>query len=425
MNSYDSSTADLQHLVIVGNGMATGRLLDELLRRDSARRFAITVVGDEPEGSYNRIMLSPVLAGESKRQSIIQKDPDWFARQGITFLAGRRGERIVPERSQLTLDDGHTLSYDQLVIATGSKPARIPAGNQHLANIFSFRTLVDVDTILDASCNAQHAVVVGGGLLGLEAAYGLAQKGMAVTVVHRGQWLLNRQLDPAAGGMLRDVLATKQIRFELGAEVATFDGTDTVTAVTLNNGRQLACDLAVIATGITPNNGLGLSGGLDCGQGIKVDSLLTTSVPNISALGECCEYQGSTFGLVEPIWHQCITLADRLSLGMATPFVNPQVATKLKVSGVQLYSAGDHLTAKHHREIVLSDPASRVYRKLLFSRDTLVGVVLFGDTRDGNAYFETLTNGLPLPDTLSAITLGQSFQPLARPHQQPQAVFNS
>ncbi|WP_045827383.1 NAD(P)/FAD-dependent oxidoreductase [Teredinibacter turnerae] len=410
-------------LIIVGNGMATGRLLDELLKR-GCTQFRITVIGDEPEGSYNRIMLSPVLAGETERATIIHKSPAWFAAQGINFIAGKRGTQIDKEKQIITLDDGQQLAYDQLVIATGSRPAAIPAKNQTLKNIFSFRTLVDVDTITAAARNAANAVVIGGGLLGLEAAYGLALKGVAVTVVHRSGWPLNRQLDATAGAMLQSVMAAKGVAFALSAEVASFEGDDTgaVEKILLHDGRELACDLAVIATGITPNQELGRDSGIACGRGIQVDALMQTSAANISALGECCEFEGATFGLVEPIWHQCVTLADRLCDNRHTPFRNPQVATKLKVSGVQLYSAGEYITRPEHREIVLHDCRHQVYRKLLLRGNTLVGVVLFGDTRDGNTYFEWLAAAQTLPAQVSTLSLGKSFLTESTPVQLPQAA---
>ncbi|WP_339074728.1 NAD(P)/FAD-dependent oxidoreductase [Teredinibacter turnerae] len=410
-------------LVIVGNGMATGRLLDELLKRGCGQ-FRITVIGDEPEGSYNRIMLSPVLAGETERATIIHKSPAWFAAQGIRFIAGKRGTQIDKDKQIITLDDGQQLAFDQLVIATGSRPAAIPAKNQTLENIFSFRTLVDVDTITSAARNAANAVVIGGGLLGLEAAYGLALKGVAVTVVHRSGWPLNRQLDATAGAMLQSVMAAKGVAFALSAEVASFEGdhTGAVNKVVLNDGRELDCDLAIIATGITPNRELGQDSDIACGRGVQVDALMQTSAANISALGECCEFEGETFGLVEPIWHQCVTLADRLCGNRLTPFRNPQVATKLKVSGVQLYSAGEYITRPEHREIVLHDCRHQVYRKLLLCGNTLVGVVLFGDTRDGNTYFEWLSAAQTLPVQVSTLTLGKSFLTESTPVQLPQAA---
>ena len=231
----------MKRLVIVGNGMATGRLLDELLKR-AADRFEITVIGDEPQGSYNRIMLSPVLAGETGADAIIQKPASWYAERGIRFIAGVRAEHIDRAANRVLLSSGESVSYQHLVIATGSRPARIAAKNQQLANIHSFRTLDDVAAISDAALTVQQAVVVGGGLLGLEAAYGLACRGVAVTLVHRSDWLLNRQLDAESGGYLRKVMLAKGVRFVLGAEVESFEpcaGSDRVNAALLTNGMRL------------------------------------------------------------------------------------------------------------------------------------------------------------------------------------------
>jgi len=395
-------------LVVVGNGMATGRLLDDMLAR-SRESYRITVVGDEPEGSYNRIMLSPVLAGEHERNAVIQKSAAWYKAHDIQFIAGVRGVNIHRDARQLQLSNGKHVSYDHLVMATGARPARIPANNQQLNHIYAFRTLVDVDAISAASEQATAALVVGGGLLGLEAAYGLAKKGIQVTLVHRSAWPLNRQLDKRAGEMLCRVMENKNIRFALNTQVETFIGESAVKSAKLADGQIIPCDIAVIATGITPNKELGEEAGLACGRGVIVDEYLSTSDPSISALGECCEINGATFGLVEPIWQQCRTLADRLCLNKQTPFVNAPVATKLKVSGVQVFSAGDYLTRKEHREIVLEDKTNNIYRKLLLRDNQLQGIVLFGDTRDGNVYFEWMEKNTSFPKGLSCLPLGKAF----------------
>ncbi|SMF12779.1 assimilatory nitrate reductase (NADH) beta subunit [Alteromonadaceae bacterium Bs31] len=408
---YQKENSGKTQLLIVGNGMASGRLLDEILRR-SADKFSITVVGDEIEGSYNRILLSSLLAKEAKRDSLIQKDRAWYESNNIRFISGQRGEKIDHKHQQLILSDGSKLGYQQLVLATGSRPARIPAKNQQLQHIYSFRTLADADTLSQLSTKAKKAVVVGGGLLGLEAAYGLAQRGLKVVLVHRNAWPLNRQLDAGAGDMLRQVMEQKNIQFQLGTEVETFIGEEKVSAAQLSNGERIRCDLAVIATGITPNKELGEASGLSCKRAIQVDHYMKTSAENVSALGECCECEGASFGLVEPIWHQCVTLADRLCFDKNTPFVNPTVATKLKVSGVQVFSAGKHLSAQQHREIVLQDRQNKIYRKLLVKDGKLDGIVLFGDTRSGNSYFEAMQKQSELPDDLSKLLLGDAFYTL-------------
>lgn len=391
--------------------MATGRLLDELVKRD-ALSFRITVIGDEPQGSYNRIMLSPVLAGETSVAAIINKPASWYAENNIRFVSGERASRIDKHGKQITLANGETITYDHLVIATGSRPAKIPAKNQNLENIFSFRTIADVDQISAQAQAGRRAVVVGGGLLGLEAAYGLAQKGVFVTLVHRSNGLLNRQLDPGAGAFLERVMSSKNIEFALGTEVSSFESSSKaggVSAARLTDGRIIQCDLAVVSTGITPNKELGEEAGLECRRAIIVDDVMSTSDASISALGECCEHNGETFGLVEPIWHQCVSLAEKLCFGASVPFVNPVVATKLKVSGVQVYSAGEHLTGEGCREIKMVDVKNNIYRKLLLRDDKIVGVVLFGDTRSGADYFELMQNQTNVAAIAPMLLLGKAF----------------
>lgn len=399
------------HLVIVGNGMATGRLLDELVKR-GARSYRITVIGDEAQGSYNRIMLSPVLAGETTMEAIINKPAQWYSDHGIQFIAGVRASKVDRTAKRVQLADGTSVSYDHLVMATGSRPARIPAKNQDLNNVFSFRTIADVERIAQQAESTRRAVVVGGGLLGLEAAYGLAQKGVKVTLVHRSHGLLNRQLDAEAGHCLAQVMEDKNIEFALGTEVASFEaqpGMQTVSYVQLTNGKTLECDLAVIATGITPNKELGVDAGLRGRRAIDVNDTMLTSDPSISALGECCEHNGETFGLVEPIWHQCVSLAERLCNSAHVPFVNPVVATKLKVSGVQVYSAGEHVTGEDCREIKMIDEKHTIYRKLVLRDNRIVGVVLFGDTRSGADYFELMQNKTDVSSVAPLLLMGKAF----------------
>lgn len=397
-----------KHLLIVGNGMATGRLLDEIAKR-SPDKYAITVVGDEIHGSYNRIMLSPVLAEETSIDSIIQKPGTWYVERNIQFVSGARVTSIDQENLCAQLSTGERFHFDHCVLAIGSRPARIPAENQSLENIYSFRTIEDVNRISGACALAKSAVVVGGGLLGLEAAYGLALKGLDVTVVHRSPSLLNRQLDEQSGDYLRQVMQDKNIRFELCAEVVRFNGDAQVESVELNNGKTLSCDVAVIATGIAPNKELAESAGLKCNRAICVDDHMTTSNVNISALGECCEHDGNTFGLVEPIWAQCVALAERICNEKPHPFINASVATKLKVSGVQVYSAGEYKTQAHQQEFVLRDPKHRIYRKIILEEGKIVGIVLFGDTRGGSEYFQLMNAGVDVSPLLPNLVIGKAF----------------
>lgn len=407
-------------LVIVGNGMATGRLLDELGKYGYGE-YDITVLGDEVHGSYNRIMLSPLLANETTQTAIINKPARWYHEAGIRFVAGARVNAIDRQGKRVFTQNGKSYHYDELVLATGSRPAPIPVENQTLKCIYSFRTLDDVDCIVAATEGASEtsegddkhmpvrALVIGGGLLGLEAAYGLSSKGLAVTLVHRGGWLLNRQLDQPAATLLKQLMEQKNVQFRLSCEVTCFDGDEFVRGAHLSSGEYLGCQLAVIATGITANKELGLAAGLAGQHGVAVDEYMRSSDPCISAVGECIEFNGRTFGLVEPIWQHCATLADRLVANKATPFVDTPVATKLKVSGVQLFSAGQHLTHKAHRELLFLDPASGIYRKILLQDDRIVGVVLFGDTRDSPEYFTMLQTCRPVGELAPLLLLGKAF----------------
>lgn len=398
----------MRTLLIVGNGMATGRLLDDLHKRQAVD-LKIIVIGDEPVGNYNRIMLSPVLAGEVAAQSIVSKPQQWYSERGIEFFCGVRVEEINRRKKTVLTDAGHSLSYDILVLATGSRPARIPAANQALSGVTAFRTLADVARIqeLISRCTAHaggQAVVVGGGFLGLEAAYGIACQGLKVTLVHRSAWLLNRQLDKSAAAYLQKIMACKNIDFRLADEIETFIGEGEVSAAKLKSGEVLPCQLAVIATGITPNRELAAQAGLAVNRGVVVDAQLRSSDADVFALGECVEFEGETFGLVEPIWQQSRVLAAVIAQNSEdASFANLAIATKLKVSGVQMFSAGQHLSDPQLREIVYEDPAQCVYRKLLLQQGRIVGVVLFGDTRGGQDYVELMLAGVDV--SASAETL--------------------
>lgn len=405
-----------QKLVIVGNGMAAGRFLDELIKRDVSG-FEVTVIGDERQGSYNRIMLSPVLAGETDVPAIIGKPSSWYRDRGIRFVSGVQVKAIERERKCVLTSEGNRLRYDHLILAVGSRPTQIPAANQQLNNIHSFRTLRDVDRLLNvARFHDMHgrktdtdALVIGGGLLGLEAAYGLALKGLRVTLLHRSGWLLNRQLDKTAGGYLQRVLEEKNIRFILNDEVARFTGSHELKSAELKSGQSLSCKLCVIATGITPNKELGLAAGLKGARGVAVNPYMATSDEHISAIGECVEFKGETFGLVEPIWQQCVTLAERLCNNIKLPFENTPVPTKLKVSGVNLFSAGDFITTDEHRELVYRDDKSGIYRKLLLRDNRIVGAVLFGDARDGQDYFTMLSEKKDVSEIAPFLLMGRAF----------------
>jgi nitrite reductase (NADH) large subunit len=402
-----------QHkLVIIGNGMATSRLLDELLHR-GVSGFDITVFGEEPGGAYNRIQLSPLLAGDTDRKAIQLKSAAWYKHHNISLHSGDPVVRIERDRRRVISKHGVECHYDQLILATGSRPAKIPAGNQNLNGIFDFRTEQDVTQILHQVEDSREALVIGGGLLGLEAADALAKKGLNVTLIHRGDWLMNRQLDPQAGELLRQALVLRGIRFVLGDEVSHFEGgnavQNAVQGAVLKSGTRLDAQLVVIATGISPNAALAREAGLSCERGLQVDDLLRSSDAHISALGECIEHRGRTFGLVAPIWEQARLLADRLVRGLTTPYRDAPVPTKLKVSGINLFSAGEYLDAPGLDTLTLSDPHSGVYRKLLLRDARLVGVVLYGDVQDGQWYFEQMQLQNDLSDLMPMLVFGRHY----------------
>ena len=412
-NNTQISNMQKPSLVIIGNGMATGRLLDELIKRD-ANKFNITVIGKEPYGSYNRIMLSAVLAGDSTIDGIMQKPKQWYADNNVTFHSGCPVETIDRVEKVVTLADQSTIAYDELIIATGSRTATIPAKNQNLTGIFNFRDIADTKNIqafANSDGASKSAIVIGGGLLGLEAAYGLAISGVKVTLIHRNKWLLNRQLDKIAGDMLQTIMAEKNIEFVLGNEVASFEGETDLTGATLTNGEFIAAQMAVIATGITPNKELAQSADIDFDRAILVDDYMQTSDSAISALGECCQHKNATFGLVDPIWQQCQTLAERLINNQLAAFKNAPVPTKLKVSGVQLFSAGQVESTADTHTVILLDKKASIYRKIITKDNRIVGVVLFGDVSSGMAYFDLMQNQTSTEGAMPELLIGAEYMP--------------
>ncbi|WP_299200524.1 FAD-dependent oxidoreductase [uncultured Amphritea sp.] len=420
-------------LIIIGNGMACGRLLDEILKRD-ADRFRITVFGAEGYANYNRIMLSPVLAGEITAEQIVTHSEQWYRDNQITLHSDDPVIEIDAENRTLTCQSGRLFSYDALVLATGSEPIIPPAArNCDLDGILSFRNLADIDRIMQKVSQIRHATVVGGGLLGLEAAWGLRQQGLEVTVIHRGGWLLNRQLDPAAGELLKQSLESRGIRFHLNAEIHQFDTNPTISSdessalrsagskskaspppktlqkITLSDGTVINTGLAVIAIGISPNHQLAKISGLDCDRGILVNDRMQSSHQNIYALGECTQFGNHTFGLVAPLWDQAAVLADQLCLTNDSRFSVQPCATKLKVSGIDLFSAGEFLDSPETESVVCQDSSSGVYRKLIFRNQVLTGAVLYGAVNDGNWYFELIQQSQQIQHLSPDLIFGRRY----------------
>ena len=409
-------------LVMIGNGMAGVRVLEELLKI-APDLHDITVFGAEPHPNYNRIMLSPVLAGEQTLDQIVLNPLSWYERHGITLHLGTTVTTIDRARRQViaTRADGTTISasYDRLILATGSTPFIPPVPGHRLEGVIAYRHIADTETMIEAARTRRHAVVVGGGLLGLEAANGLKLRGMEVTVVHLGAWLLDRQLDPTAGRLLQQALEARGLRFALQAQTEALLGdaqdgqAGRVRALRLKDGREIAADLVVMAAGIRPNTALARSAGLLCDHdgrgGIRVsDTMQTVTDARIWAVGECASHRGIAYGLVAPLYEQARVLAAHLGETGVGRYTGSQTATRLKVTGIDLFSAGDFMGDDDSEQILLSDPVDGVYRKLVLREGRLVGACLYGDTSDGSWYFDLIREGATLGELREQLMFGRT-----------------
>jgi len=394
-------------LVVIGNGMAGCRAVEEILARDP-KRYQVTIFGAEPRVNYNRIMLSPVLAGEKTYEEIIINDQQWYDDNDIELVSGDPVANIDRSAKTVTSRSGRTINYDKLLIATGSDPFIIPVPGHDLPGVVTFRDLDDVDAMLAAAGLGGNAVVIGGGLLGLEAAHGLALRGMQVTVLHLMPTLMERQLDEAAGWLLKSALEARGQTILTGADTAEIVGDGKVQAVRLKDGTEIPADIVVMAVGIRPSTGLAKEAGLAIGRGIQVDDHMVTSDENILAVGECVEHDGNVYGLVAPLWDMCRSLADGL---VAEPngYRGSVTSTKLKVSGIDVFSAGDFSGGEGCEDIVLRDATRGVYKRVIVKEDKIVGAVLYGDTADGNWYFDLLKKGEDISEIRDALIFGQAF----------------
>ncbi|WP_207796667.1 nitrite reductase large subunit NirB [Sphingomonas oleivorans] len=399
--------AGRERLVVIGNGMAGCRAVEELLARDPGR-YWITIFGAEPHVNYNRIMLSPVLAGEKAFDDIVINDRAWYDDNGIRLIVSDpvvsidRANRLVQSRS------GRVESYDRLLIATGSDPFIIPVPGHRLDGVISFRDMNDVDRMLTAADKGGDAVVIGGGLLGLEAAHGLTLRGMKVTVLHLMPTLMERQLDEAAGWLLKSALEARGQTILTGADTAEIVGEDHVEGVRLKDGRFIPASLVVMAVGIRPSVALAREAGLAVGRGIQVDDHMVTSDPAILAVGECVEHDGQVYGLVAPLWDMCRALADGLT-DSPSGYRGSVTSTKLKVSGIDVFSAGDFSGGEDAQDIVLRDAARGIYKRVVVKEDRIVGAVLYGDTADGAWYFDLLKKGEDIASIRDYLIFGQAF----------------
>jgi nitrite reductase (NADH) large subunit len=366
-----------ESLVIIGNGMAAARLVEELRAQDAAR-YAVTLIGDEPRAAYNRVLLSCVLSGEVDESEIELKPRDWWRDAGVTLRCGARAESLDLSGRTLALSDGARIAYDRLVLATGSSALRLPLPGAELSGVHAFRTVADAQALAALGAEKKRVVVIGGGLLGLEAAYGLVLRGADVTLVHVMDRLMERQLDPDGAALLKRLVEARGVRILLNASATRIHGAAQVESVEFADGARLAADAVVFAVGVKPNAELAKAAGLATNRAILVDDQLETSAEGVYAIGECAEHRGQCYGLVEPAYEQARALAAHLC-GVEARYHGSVIATNLKVSGVSVFSAGDFLGSENAQRILCSDPRMGVYKKLVIEDNRLIGSVLIGD----------------------------------------------
>ncbi|WP_158964719.1 nitrite reductase large subunit NirB [Chachezhania sediminis] len=398
-----------QKLVVIGTGMASGRLLEHLFEI-APGAYEVTLFNAEPRGCYNRIMLSPVLSGEKSFQEIVTHDEAWYEDHGVTCRFGERVTAVDRDRKVVVGEKGE-VAYDKLVIATGSAPFIIPVPGKDLKGVVAYRDLEDTNAMIEAAGNpGSRAVVIGGGLLGLEAAAGLRLRGMEVTVLHLMGHLMERQLDASAGHLLKQDLERRGIEVMLQASTQEITGTGKVEAVKLADGTELKADIVVMAVGIRPETTVAKAAGLEVGRGMVVNAQMeSVSDPDIYGLGECVEFDGAVFGLVAPLYDQAKVLAKTLA-GEADAFTVRQLSTKLKVTGCDLFSAGDFNDGEGRQDIVFRDPARGVYKRLVIENDRLIGAVFYGDTADSNWFFGLIQTGEDISANRDTLIFGPAYQ---------------
>ncbi|PKM04775.1 MAG: nitrite reductase large subunit [Gammaproteobacteria bacterium HGW-Gammaproteobacteria-6] len=396
-------------LVMVGNGMAGVRTLEELLKL-TPDLYDITVFGAEPHPNYNRILLSPVLAGEQTFDEIILNDLNWYKDNGITLHTGRKIVKIDRKARKVFADDGTEADYDRLLLATGSNPFILPIPGNTLEGVIGYRDIADTETMMETAKTHKHAVVIGGGLLGLEAANGLKLRGMDVTVVHIGEWLLERQLDRTAGDLLQKSLEERGLKFLLPQFTSELldNGDGRVCGVKFKDGSVIPADLVVMAAGIRPNSDLAESAGLACNRGILVSDTLQTYDPRIYAIGECASHRGIAYGLVAPLFEQAKVCANHLAMLGYGRYEGSVTSTKLKVTGIDLFSAGEFMGDDGSEQITLSDPIGGVYKKLVIKDNILVGACLYGDTADGGWYFRMVKERANVSEIRDHLMFGEN-----------------
>ena len=395
-------------LVVIGNGMAAGRALEELFER-APGAYDVTIFGAEPRVNYNRIMLSPVLSGEKAYEDILIHDDAWYETHGITLHRGKQVVEIDRAGKRVTAADGTTADYDRLLVATGSMPFVVPIPGATLPGVVTYRDLDDVNKMLEAAGQGGHAVVIGGGLLGLEAAAGLKAQGMEVTVLHLMPTLMERQLDPSSGYLLQKAFEDRGIAVRCKANTHAILGETHVTGVRLDDGTELEADIVVMAVGIRPNAALAKEAGLETNRGVLVGDDMRTSDPDVFSVGECVEHRGLCYGLVAPLYEMAKVVAAQLAGDETAAYTGSVTATKLKVTGIDLFSAGDFGEAKDRQDIVLRDAARGVYKRLVLKENRIVGAVLYGETGDGSWFFDLLRKEADVSELRDTLIFGQSY----------------
>ncbi|OOZ39595.1 nitrite reductase large subunit [Solemya pervernicosa gill symbiont] len=395
-----------ERLILIGNGMAGVRTLEELLKI-APDTYEITVFGAEPYGNYNRIMLSPMLTGEATLDEIMLNTPEWYAENNITLHTGKTVVRIDRKNRLVITDDGMEASYDRLLVATGSNPFILPVPGHELEGVIGFRDVKDVETMVETSKQYRHAVVIGGGLLGLEAANGLQKHGMKVRVVHIRDTLMEQQLDTEAGTLLQQELEERGVEFIMGASTKEILGRKRVQGVTFEDGREVTADLVVMAVGIRPNIALAESAGIYCGRGIVVNDTMQTYDPRVYAVGECVQHRNQCYGLVAPLFEMAKVCANHLAQLGYGRYEGSVTSTKLKVTGVDLFSAGDFVGDDECEQIVYRDPSKGIYKKVVLKDNRIQGAVLYGSTMDGPWYFQLMREEADVSAFRDTLMFGQ------------------
>ena len=394
-------------LVIIGNGMAAARLVDEL-SKSALGRYAIAVIGDEARLAYNRVLLSSVLAGEATSEEIELRSASWWRDRGVTLKYGSIATNVDLEKREVTLANGRVAVFSKLVFATGSSALRLNVPGADLLGVHTFRDSLDVDRLIDLASQKNRVVVVGGGLLGLEAAYGLAKAGAQVTLIHLMDRLMERQLDAQAGELLKTLVERKGIKIILNANTARIDGNGCVEAIELTDGTRIDTDAVIFAAGIRPNGALAKAAGIPVNRGVVVNDQLEAGIPDVYALGECAEHRGTCYGLVEPAYEQARVLAQHLA-GKPAAYGGSVLSTNLKVSGVSVFSAGDFMGAEGTEAMVFNDTRRGIYKKLVIADGKLTGAVLVGDTQDALWYFGLIRSAEPVSAFRADMMFGRTL----------------